>query len=100
MKSNMFKELIKIENLLFTLCDALSMNLYTIFCSFYKDVSYFGGRCVGALQIQIAVGVVRAQRLLPKHDQERCLHFISGPAHAVILSEHWLDYIGHCNVVG
>ena len=37
MKSNMFKGLVKIENLLFTLCDALYMNIYAIFCIFYKD---------------------------------------------------------------
>ena len=44
------------------------------------------------------MGVVRAQRLLPKHDQERCLHFISDPGHAVVLSEHCLDYNRHESV--
>ena len=61
----MFMGLVKIRNLLFTLCDALNVFLHGIFCLFYKDVNHTGGRIVRALGIQISVGVVKMLRLLP-----------------------------------
>lgn len=61
----MFMGLVKIRNLLFTLCDALNVFLHGIFCLFYKDVNHIGGRFVRALGIQISVGVVKMLRLLP-----------------------------------